>query len=271
MRSRSTDAPVLPVSRQRLTEVVRATGDVFTVADAARELRLDRTTAAKMLARWTRQGWLRRVGHGAYVSASLDLLDSNLVLEDPWVLVPALYAPGYIGGRTAAHHWDLTEQLFNDIVVLTARPIREKEQERQGAVFSLKHIAEAKIFGTTPVWRGQTKIAISDVHRTMVDMLDDPALGGGIEHVADCLKVYLRRRDRNDAQLLAYADRLGNGAVFKRLGFLAERDPNGAPLVEPCRTRLTKGNAKLDPAIASPRLSARWRLWLPVQWAGAAS
>jgi len=55
-------------------------------------------------------------------------------------------------------------------------------------------------------------------------MLDDPALGGGIQHVSDCLAAYLKRADRDDARLIGYADRLGNGAVFKRLGFLAETD-----------------------------------------------
>lgn len=266
MRTKSTAVPALPASRQRLTELLRGVGDVFTVGEAAALLGLERVVAAKALARWTQQGWLRRVGRGAYISASLDLLDSNMVLEDPWVLVPALYAPGYVGGRTAAHHWDLTEQLFNDIVVITARPIREKSQVRQETTFSLKHIASEKIFGTTSIWRGQSKIAISDVHRTLVDMLDDPELGSGIQHVADCLGAYLRSDARDDVKLLAYADRLANGAVFKRLGFLAERDPNGAALIEPCRARLTKGNAKLDPDIASPRLLARWRLWLPARW-----
>ena len=41
------------------------------------------------------------------------------VVEDPWILVPALFDPAYIGGRTAAEHWDLTEQIFRDIVVYT--------------------------------------------------------------------------------------------------------------------------------------------------------
>ena len=53
-------------------------------------------------------------------------------------------------------------------------------------------------------------------------MLDNPDLGAGIQHVADCLTTYFDRKDRDDDKLIAYADRLGNGAVFKRLGFLAE-------------------------------------------------
>ncbi len=78
-------------------------------------------------------------------------MGSSRVLDDPWVLVPALFAPAYIGGRTAAEHWDLTEQIFNDIVVMTAQALRQKREERHGAMFSLKHINEQKLFGTQTV------------------------------------------------------------------------------------------------------------------------
>ena len=230
-------------------------------------LSVDRTRASQLLSRWTSQGWLRRVGHGSYVSASsLDLLDSAQVLDDPWVLVPALYGPAYVGGRTAAEHWDLTEQLFRDIVVMTARPVREKHQVRHGAHFTLHHILERKIFGTRPVWRGQSRVLVSDFHRTMVDMFDDPARGGGIRHVADCLQAYLKHEDRSDDTLIEYAETLGNGAVFKRLGFLVEGQSKASGLLEDCRTRLTQGNARLDPALDCTRLVSRWRLWVPPSW-----
>jgi predicted transcriptional regulator of viral defense system len=219
------------------------------------------------LSRWTEQGWLRRVGRGAYVPVSLDALGAERVLDDPWVLVPALYAPCYIGGRTAAEHWDLTEQIFKDIVVVTAQLIRERQQLRHGALFTLKHLRQDKIFGTKPVWRHQTKVPVSDVHRTIVDMLDEPSLGGGIQHVSDCLGTYLARADRDDHRLIEYADRLGNGAVFKRLGFLAERHPEGSKLAELCLPKLTTGNAKLDPALDCPRLIAKWRIRIPQIWA----
>ena len=227
---------------------------------------MEKQNAAKMLARWTKQGWLRRVARGAYVPASLSSVESEHVLDDPWVLVPALYTPGYIAGRTAAEHWDLTEQIFNDILVKTAHPFREKRQRHHGVVFTLTHISEEKIFGTQVTWRGQTKVLVSDVHRTLVDMLDDPAIGGGIQHVTDCLREYLKRPDSDNERLIRYAERLGNGAVFKRLGFLVERLNSDSPLVQECLSRMTKGNAKLDPALESPRLVKRWRIWIPVQW-----
>lgn len=269
MARETTNAEVMiPASRRRLAQVVRTAGDVISVDATMRALKMDRTAAAKTLARWTEQGWLRRVGRGRYVPAGLDTLEDPLVLTDPWVLVPALFDPAFISGRTAAQHWDLTEQLFNDVVVMTTRPVRDKAQRRHGTLFSLKHISEGKMFGTTPLWRGHSRIAIADVHRTLIDMLDDPELGGGIQHVADCFANYLKRADRDDARLIDYATRLDNGAVFKRLGFLAEREPRGSALIAPCLERLTKGNAKLDPDAPSPRLVTRWRLWVPTAWVG---
>ncbi len=263
-------SPTLPEGRKRLAALLRGAGDVISVEKAARLLDLDRATAAKTLARWTNQGWLRRVGHGTYVPASLDTLESEHVLEDPWVLVPALFAPAYIGGHTAAEHWDLTEQIFNAIVVMTARPIRQRSQRHHGVTFSLTHVGEAKLFGTKAIWRAHTKVLVSDVHRTIIDMLDTPAIGGGIRQVADCLAVYLRSRDRDDNQLIAYAERLGNGAVFKRLGFLVDGDPANESLAAMCGSRLTKGNAKLDPALDCPRLASHWRLWIPPAWTASA-
>ena len=137
------------------------------------------------------------MGSGAYVPASIDTLGSERVLDDAWVLVPALFAPAYIGGRTAAEHWDLTEQIFKDVVVITPA-IREKPEVRQGFQFTLKHLNVSKIFGTKPVWRHNTKVPVADVHSTIVDMLDDPALGGGIQQVSDYLNSYLKRADRDD-------------------------------------------------------------------------
>jgi predicted transcriptional regulator of viral defense system len=263
----SRPAANLPRGRAQLVQVLAASGDVVRVSDVAKTLRLSRIEAAKRLARWTEQGWLARVARGTYVPATVDTLGSERMLDDAWILVPTLFAPGYVGGRTAAEHWNLTEQIFKDTIVVTGQPIRNRAVERQGFRFTLKHLNPEKIFGTTPVWRRRTKVPVSDVHRTIIDILDDPQLGGGIEHVADCLNSYFKRKDRNDQKLIDYAERLGNGAVFKRLGFLAEKHGGGDTLAEMCRARLSSGIAKIDPALNSQRIVSRWRLRVPKSWA----
>ena len=258
---------LVPRGRQKLAAVVRETGDVIQIEDVVAVLSIERSKAAQLLSRWTRQAWLRRIGPGAYIPVQLDSLESKQVLDDPWVLVPALYAPAYIGGWTAAEHWDLTEQIFRQTLVMTTRTVRKKHQTHHGAQFILRHIQERKLFGTEPVWRSQSKILISDIHRTIVDVLDEPLSGGGIQHTADCLASYLRHSDRNDNLLIGYAKELGNGAVFKRLGYLIEKYPSAKDLPKICRANLTAGNAKIDPALECPRLVSKWRLWIPEGWA----
>lgn len=259
--------PRLPLGRAQLLDVLAASGDVIRISDVTKALGVPRVEAAKRLARWREQGWVRRVGAGAYVPASINTLGSDRVLDDPWVLVPALFPPAYVAGRSAAEHWDLTEQIFKDIVVVTGQPVRHRRQTRQGFEFTLKHLDPKKIFGTKPVWRHNTKVPVSDLHRTIIDMLDDLALGGGIQQVSDCVTAYFKRSDSDEQKLVAYGDQLGNGAVFKRLGFLAEKHGHGSALIEVCRARLTAGNAKLDPALECTRLISRWRLFVPQSWA----
>ncbi len=256
----------LPQGRAQLVSVLAKAGDVIHVDDVVTALNVDRISAAQRLSRWMEQGWLSRVGRGAYVAASIDTQGSKRLLDDAWVLVPALFAPAYIGGRTAAEHWDLTEQIFKDVLVLTAQPVRKKRQIRQGMHFTLTHIDEQKIFGTQSVWRHQTRVPVSDVHRTIIDMLNDPTLGGGIQHSADCFNAYLKRNDRDDNKLIDYASRLGNGAVFKRLGFLAERQSGADVLAQKCLKQLSGGHAKLDPSVETPNLISKWRLLVPNSW-----
>jgi predicted transcriptional regulator of viral defense system len=259
------------MKKLKLTTVIRAAGDVIHIDDAARVLDISRVQAAKTLSAWAAQGWLQRVGSGVYAPISLEMRGSEQAVADAWLLVPALFDPAYIGGRTAAEYWDLTEQLFRDIVVFTARSIRDRTKESGGAQFTLRHIPQSRIFGTKSVWRAHTKVSISDVDRTMLDILDDTAIGGGIQHVADCFGRYLQKKDSKPDQLIAYADQLANGAVFKRLGFLAERHSTGHALVAACKTRLTKGYAKLDPDLACDRVVTRWRLKVPASWIGTSS
>jgi predicted transcriptional regulator of viral defense system len=259
--------PTITKGRAQLSHVLREAGDLVSVDDVSRTLRLQRSDAAKLLSRWQSQGWLRRLRRGIYAPVPLTALGQNQVLEDPWVVVPELFGPAYIGGWSAAEHWGLTEQLFRSVCVLTTKPIRSKQQSVQGTPFVLKHAREAAMFGTRPVWRGQAKIAVSSPAKTIIDMLEDPALGGGIRHVSECLDEFLKEGAAGVKELLAAADQLGNGAVFKRLGFLAEQRGGPAALIAACQERLTTGNAKLDPALSCPRLVTRWRLWSPARWA----
>ena len=256
----------LPASRSRLAAVLRATKAVVSVDDTAQTLQLNRSAAAKLLSRWRQQGWLRRIGPGLYVPVPLDLAASEQVVEDPWVLVPPLFGECYIGGWTAAHHWDLTEQLFNETIVFTTRRISRRRVTAQGVVFLLHSLPKQRFFGLKAIWRGTARVNISDPARTLIDMIAMPDTGGGIDHISDCVAAYLATAAADVSLLINYAEQFGNGAVFKRLGFLAETRLQNAELAAGCRARLTKGYARLDPGLTCSQLVTAWRLWVPERW-----
>lgn len=255
----------LPASRARLASVLRAAKEIVSVDNTSKSLGIERREAAKILSRWHSQGWLRRVGHGIYAPVPLDLASSEQVVADPWVLVPALFSPCYVGGWTAAHHWELTEQLFQDISVFTTRRVVQRDITAQGARFLVHRTTSKRLFGLKTVWRGSMKVQISDAARTLIDMIGLPESGGGIDHASDCLNVYLKGKTKDRELLIRYAEHYGNGAVLKRLGFLADVFGDGE-LARMCRMRLTQGYARLDPCLSDDRLITAWRLWVPKNW-----
>lgn len=251
-------------TRERLGRLLREGGEVLTVANAARILALSRLDASKVLARWSGQGWLTRIKRGIYIPVPVEASSTEATVEDPWALVPELFGQAYVGGWSAAEHWDLTEQIFSDFCVFTMEPVARRRQVFHGIPFAVTHIAANHLFGTQAVWRGQRKIKISDPARTVIDMLSYPWAGGGLSHVMECLESHFRSPDCDPDKLVEYGDRLANAAVFKRLGFLSERFlGSGHELTVSCRSRLSKGNAQLDPSLKGDRLVTRWRLFIP--------
>lgn len=93
-------------------------------------------------------------------------------------------------------------------------------------------------------------------------MLDDPSCGGGIRHAADALAEYWRSEHRDENALAAYARRVGNRTVFKRLGYLLEALHLDSPrLVDTCRRLMSTGLSPLDPAVRrAGRIVKRWNL-----------
>ena len=256
----------IPRGRAQLSQVLQSAGELISVDAVTSALQIDRRRATKLLARWGMQGWVKRLRRGLYAPVPVASLGQSQVLDDPWLIVPSVFGPAYIGGWTAAEHWSLTEQIFRSVCVLTTRPVRGKEKNIQGVDFSVKRISAKALFGTKTIWRGKIKVEVSNPSKTIVDMLDDPAIGGGIRHVSDCVEQYLSKKNGTPDELICAAERLRNGAVFKRLGFLAERRGGPDKLIAECQERLTAGNAKLDPDVPCPKLVKRWRLWIPRSW-----
>ena len=257
---------ILERNRKLLTILHRGTSGPFTPQEAANLLRLDIHKTHKFLAYLADKGWLTHVRRGLYSTISLDVIEPASWKDDPWIIASKVFSPFYIGGWTACEHWGLTDQIFKETLVISSGPVRQRHVEIQGTPFIVKNVTNDKIFGNEAVWRGQTRVLVSDHSRTIVDILDDPYIGGGIRHVADILQAYFSHNHRNDSLLLEYTHKLGNRSVFKRLGYLLEAmNMDEVNMIEECRKSISSGISLLDPnATHKGRVLRKWNLCINV-------
>jgi len=255
-------AGITGTGREVLGRLRTAHPGPFTAAQAAETLEVDRSHVGRLLRNLAAQGWLTRVQRGVYAAVPVEARDPAAWSVDPWAVAAVLFAPCYVGGWSALHHWDLTEQLFVSTVVVTARPVPRRERLVGAARFALRHRPEAALFGTRRAWREGTAVNVSDPERTLIDCLDDPALGGGLRHTAGALDEWHRGGRSSPERLVDYADRLGNRAVFKRLGYLCETlDLEDEMLIAACRVRVSSGISRLDPSRPdNGAITKRWNL-----------
>lgn len=201
-----------------------------------------------------------------YTTVPLGTVNPHEYKINSWVVANRIFAPCYIGGWSAAEHWEFTDQIFNSVVVFTLRRYRKKTLQIQGVDFVLKFIDE-KYFGKSKlVWVDNVKIPVSDPTQTIIDILDDPSIGGGIKSVADILKEYFQSSYRNDSDLVNYIEARNNRTIYKRLGYLIETyEIPASELKEKCRQNISKGYSLLDPKVESKgRYNSTWNLRINV-------
>jgi len=220
---------------------------VIHARDLEQQLGFTRKKANLMLSRLFKKSWLQRLKSGAYRAVPSGA-DANSIPEDAWAIAMELFSPCYISGWTAAEHWELTEQIFNSTIVFTAQKQRKKECVISGLAYITKFVNMKNMFGTQKIWSSNTPILIADIHKTIIDILDDPQIGGGGRHVIDIIKAYLQNKNADPSVLWQYAEKLNSGAIFKRLGFITDKLVKPTPeWLGKLQTKIKSGIIKLDP------------------------
>lgn len=259
--------PVIPPTpRDQLRLLSRsARSGVLTVAAAAAALGLPDRGAALTLGRLERAGWLKRIRRGLYHIVPLEG-GAGTVVEDPWVLADAAFAPCYIGGWTAAHYWGLTEQSFRATFVATAANLRARAQTLLGTEYRLVRVPVTRVESVPLTWRGAVQLRVASAERAIVDACDDPAWVGGIRHLGEIVLRYREIQSDRGAALLLELERRASGAAFRRAGYLAERLwPGASDLIAGALANRPAGVIRLDPVIQGRgTMSRRWGLWVNV-------
>lgn len=234
----------------------------MTADDLVPQLAATRPAANLLLSRLARKGWVQRLRRGIYTVVPLSSQARPVIVQDPLATAMGLFPPCYISGWTAAEYWDLTEQIHNIVVVYSAKPQRRGTQSIGGVTYRVRQVKPDTIFGTTRLWAGTVAIELADVHRTVIDVLDAPEMGGGGRQMIDIVRAYWSKPTADPQALLALAVRLKKGTLFKRLGFTTETFGRAdEKWMAACRGHLSAGVSLLDPrGPAQGPIFTRWRL-----------
>lgn len=234
--------------RSELSFLLSRVPEVFDSKLAKQVLDQPSPVISHKLANWTKAGYLARIKRGTYVQIPLNVEDPRKWLGDEYSLALALWANSYFTGWTSANHWGLTEQVFRTLVLRTSDRVRPETSEIIRSKFIVKHSRRLEMdWGIAHEWREGKRVSFADPARTIVEVLAQPELGGGMRLVAEMVHSYLD--DFEITKLIGSADKLGKGIVFKRLGFLLELEKYpDTQIIDALATRVTKGITLLDPA-----------------------
>lgn len=252
--------------RELLSRLHRNHPTPFGIDEAKVTLELPRPKVRSLLRYWCARGWLSRIQRGIYITVPLNAKSPSEWREDAWIVANTVFEPCYIGGWSAAEHWNLTEQIFSDIVTFTSASVRKRDPVIKRTRYIVVRIPKKKFFSLTSVWRNNIKISVSSPSRTIADILNTPRLGGGMKHVAQIISDYFSGEHRNDDELRLCMEKLKNRTAMKRLGYVIETLNIDAPdTLAFCLENISAGYSSLDPSAPDGgRLLRRWNLQVNV-------
>ena len=253
--------------RIKLSKVLEQNPRIVDVALVKRILEVSPQEAGRLLARWSDRGWVKRIKRGIYVPIPLDSTTSKIVVEEPFLIADKIYSPGYIAGFSAIKYWDFTEQIIESVTYFTTNKVKNRTPNHGGIKFKLKTISKYKLFGLKTIWIGSNKIYISDPTKTVIDLLDDPKIVGGMTIIADFFLEYINSKYYDFELLVQYALKNKNNTVFKRLGLLydtkfTESDDNILQLLK----NISKSYSEFDPTVSSKFYLSKWKLKVSSYW-----
>jgi len=238
---------------------------VFTIDEFASTMRRSKDRTRRILSGLSSGGWVRRLTKGTYLLIPLDAGPESIWSEEAAVIAGHLAAPAALAYWSACHYWHWTEQAPRTVFVQTTQKKMHTSRRIMGVEYRFVTIRRKKFFAATPRVSGHARIIVTDREKTFVDAVDRPDLCGGIRHVIAMMPVAAERLRWNT--LDEYLERIGSGAIYKRLGLMldmlgdAVHVPDRDRRLDAWHTRLTAGCAPLEPGgPCKGPIDGRWRV-----------
>lgn len=244
---------------------------VFTTKEAEKALGWPKAYLHAVLFRLVQKGKLIRIKRGLFCLVPPGISGLKRGYPQNWFLIAKALAedkPYFISHYSAMQLHGMTSESIQTIFISCPTQRRVPGDLRIPVRFVT--VPKRRFWGLEEKWvTNEEKVHVSDLERTMLDILDRPDLAGGISEIVRGL--WLAKKEINGTRLLDYAGRFDSMAAVKRLGFLTEKleiGPHGVAgqlneIIEP-----SSSFAVLDPMSEQKgRYLSRWHLKINVDMA----
>jgi predicted transcriptional regulator of viral defense system len=260
-----------PLAGRLVTTLYSRNRPIFHFQEAAEILGGGRAPASKVLSQLINNGVVTRLKSGTFRLVPFELGFEREYLGNPYIAARELILSGhkdikeeyYLSYGSA---FDLHQMVTQpQLIVYVSSPRMMRSLTIQGTEFRFVRCKTKDLFGITEIWIDKNeKVFVSDLERTLLDGLRQPAYCGGFSEVAKGFSI--KHQTIDPQKLIDYAVRLDVGAVIRRLGYLMELYQVGSRIHwEFLQTKLTSTYQLLDPELPAegPHI-ARWRLRLNI-------
>lgn len=255
-----TKAPEKPKGEAGLIRAIEKRGlSIFTFDQAMELTPIGRDSAKKLIFNLVKKRVIQRLEKGKYLLIPSTAREHGEYSEKGTIIAAHLIDPYYLSYWTALKFYGWTEQPSNTIFIATTKqkaPLRVK-----GITFKFIRLKDTRFFGYDGHRDGQYKVKVADKEKAIVDCLDQPRYSGEIVEVAK--GIWNGRNEIDIEKVLGYAERMKNGAIIKRLGYLMETLEILTPeFRKRLLSRVRRGIVSLEPdrSKISGRIIPEWQL-----------
>ncbi|OGX04744.1 MAG: hypothetical protein A3G87_03695 [Omnitrophica bacterium RIFCSPLOWO2_12_FULL_50_11] len=195
---------------------------VFTTNEAEESLQWSKTDLYSVLFRLVQKGKLVRIKRGLFCLVPPGTGDLKRGYPQNWFLIAKALAgdrPYFLSHYSAMQLHGMTTEAIQTLFI--SRPDQRRLPKDLRIPVRFITIPKERFWGLEEKWvTNEERVRVSDLERTILDILDRPDLSGGISEIARGL--WLAKKEINGSKLLDYVKRFDSLASVKRLGFLME-------------------------------------------------
>lgn len=245
---------------------------VFTTKEAEKTLEWPKADLHAALSRLVQKGRLIRIKRGLFCLVPPGTSSLQRGYPQNWFLIAKALAgdqPYFISHYSAMHLHGMTSESIQTLFISCCKQRRVPKALRIPVRFVT--VPKRRFWGLEEKWvTHEEKVRVSDLERTLLDILDRPDLAGGVSEIARGL--WLAKKDIDASKLVLYAKGFDSLAAVKRLGFLIQKLNLGIQGVINQLNELVQSSTSfsfLDPTLKGEgRYLSEWRLRVNVDIAG---